>query len=43
VGGLSWGAEDDAWPWHTRLHARAAVSYRAHLVALRRDADAPIA
>jgi SAM-dependent methyltransferase len=37
VAGLSWLAEEAAWPWQTRLHARSAVSYRTHLVAAGRD------
>ncbi len=36
--GVSWLGEEAAWPWQTRLHDRAAVAYRTHLVALRRDA-----
>ncbi len=38
VPGVSWLGEEAAWPWQTRLHDRAAVAYRTHLVALRRDA-----
>ncbi len=38
VAGLSVLAEDEDWPWHTRLHDRSAVQYRTHLMALaRRD------
>lgn len=35
-GGLDLVAEDQNWPWHTRLHARSTVQYRTHLTALRR-------
>ena len=34
--GLTLLAEDLAWPWHTRLHDRASVQYRSHLLALAR-------
>ncbi len=37
VAGLRILAEDAAFPWQTRLHDRASVSYRTHLVALGRD------
>ena len=29
-------AEQRDWPWQTRLHARASVAYRTHLMAMRR-------
>ncbi len=38
VPGLMLLAEDLAWPWQTRLHDRAAVQYRSHLLALARSA-----
>ncbi len=42
VPGLRILAEETAFPWQTRLHDRAAVSYRTHLLALgRTDADSP--
>ena len=31
-------AEETDWPWQTRLHARSCVSYRAHLLAVGREA-----
>ena len=37
VPGLAVQGEDAAFPWHTRLHERAAVRYRSHLLALRRS------
>ncbi len=37
VPGLRCLAERADWPWHTRLHDRSAVQYRAHLLALARD------
>lgn len=37
VPGLAMMAEDTAFPWHTRLHDRAAVRYASHLLALRRS------
>ena len=36
VPGLGLLGEDTAFPWHTRLHDRAAVRYATHLLALRR-------
>jgi SAM-dependent methyltransferase/uncharacterized protein YbaR (Trm112 family) len=36
IGGLDVLAETTAFPWHTRLHDRAAVCYRSHLLAIRR-------
>lgn len=36
VAGVRIRAEDPSWPWHTRLHDRAAVAYRTHLVAVER-------
>jgi SAM-dependent methyltransferase/uncharacterized protein YbaR (Trm112 family) len=41
VAGLVRLAEQAEFPWHTRLHARSSVSYRTHLVALRRDEPIP--
>ena len=41
VPGLMLLAEDLAWPWQTRLHDRAAVQYRSHLLALARCAGQP--
>ncbi len=37
VPGLAVLGEDAAFPWQTRLHDRAAVRYRSHLLALRRQ------
>lgn len=34
VPGLRLMAEEADWPWHTRLHDRSTVLYRAHLLAL---------
>ncbi|HSU06820.1 MAG TPA: methyltransferase domain-containing protein [Acetobacteraceae bacterium] len=34
--GLRLLAEELEWPWHTRLHDRAAVHYRSHLLAMAR-------
>ena len=34
VPGVRLTAEDTDWPWHTRLHDRSSVLYRAHLLAL---------
>jgi SAM-dependent methyltransferase len=34
IPGLACLAEQDAWPWQTRLHDRGAVQYRTHLAAL---------
>lgn len=36
VPGLRLLAEEAAFPWHTRLHARGTVAYRSHLLALAR-------
>jgi SAM-dependent methyltransferase/uncharacterized protein YbaR (Trm112 family) len=36
IAGLTCNAEQAEWPWATRLHARSAVQYRTHLLALRR-------
>ena len=36
IAGLACVAEEAGWPWQTRLHDRSAVSYRTHLLALRR-------
>jgi SAM-dependent methyltransferase len=36
VGGLTILAEDEDFAWQTRLHDRSSVSYRTHLLALRR-------
>ncbi len=36
VHGLHLLAEDAAWPWHTRLHARSLLLYSTHLLALAR-------
>jgi SAM-dependent methyltransferase len=41
VQGLARIAEQAEWPWATRLHARSAVQYRTHLLALRRVAATP--
>ncbi len=40
VSGLRIIGEVTDWPWHTRLHARSAVQYRTHLLALARQKDA---
>ena len=37
IPGLRHLAEQAEWPWQTRLHARSAVHYRTHLVALARE------
>jgi SAM-dependent methyltransferase/uncharacterized protein YbaR (Trm112 family) len=37
VAGLRCVAEQAAWPWQTRLHARSSVQYSTHLLVLRRD------
>ncbi len=37
VPGIAMLGEDAAFPWQTRLHDRAAVRYRSHLLALRRN------
>lgn len=36
VPGLRIKGEDENWPWQTRLHERALVAYRSHLVAVER-------
>jgi SAM-dependent methyltransferase/uncharacterized protein YbaR (Trm112 family) len=41
VSGLTVLGEDLNWPWQTRLHDRAAVQYRAHLLALERGPISP--
>jgi SAM-dependent methyltransferase len=40
IAGLVRIGEQAEWPWATRLHARSAVHYRTHLLALRRAAAA---
>ncbi len=40
IDGLARIATDD-WPWRTRLHDRASVTYQTHLVALERTESAP--
>jgi SAM-dependent methyltransferase len=40
VTGLHLCGEVANWPWHTRLHDRAAMRYETHLLALQRAADA---
>jgi SAM-dependent methyltransferase len=37
VAGLSIVGEDENVPWHVRLHDRAVMRYRAHVLALRRE------
>ncbi len=41
VAGVRVLAETAAWPWHTRLHDRASVAYRCHLLALERTFPRP--
>jgi len=40
VAGLRLCGEVANWPWHTRLHDRAAMRYETHLLALQRACDA---
>ena len=37
LSGMNVLAEDSDFPWHTRLHARSSVRYRAHLLAASKD------
>jgi hypothetical protein len=37
IPGLALLAEQAEWPWQTRLHARSAVRYLTHLIALQRQ------
>ena len=36
LAGLTVVGKDEAWPWHTRLHARSSVQYLTYLLALTR-------